>query len=424
MADLHETASKFIQLDHLDVVYDIERSYGNYFYDSKSNRALLDCFSFIASNPIGHNHPGLNDPDFEKKLLKVAKTKPSNSDILTEEYVSFLETFDRVLNPGKWFKRYFFVSGGTLAVDNALKTAFDWKHRTVARTTGKILQPNDMRVVYLTKAFHGRSGYPLTIMGNKQKSYLFPKFENWIEYDPTSAVTLEGVLYGQDISNVAAIVVEPYQGEGGDRLFPESFHERLREFADRYQIVLIYDEVQTGVGMSGKTWAFEHYGIVPDILCFGKKAQVCGIAVTDKILSCGGNVFEEKSRINSTFGGDLTDMVRCQRYLEVIESESLVENAKVVGEEILKNLLCLKLQFMGLVSNPRGLGLLTAFDLPTKELRNQFIQLCLKNGALVLGSGEQSIRFRPSLTFTVQDVKSLTSILSMSLDELAKGLNE
>lgn len=424
MADLHEKASKFIQLDHLDVVYDIERSYGNYFYDSKSDRALLDCFSFIASNPLGHNHPGLNDPDFEKKLLKVAKTKPSNSDILTEEYVSFLETFDRVLNPGRWFKKYFFVSGGTLAVDNALKTAFDWKHRTVARTTGKVMQPNDMRVVYLTKAFHGRSGYPLTMMGNKQKSYLFPRFENWVEYDPNSLVTLEGLLYGQDVSNIAAIVVEPHQGEGGDRFFPETFHKRLREFSDKHQIVLIYDEVQSGVGVSGKTWAFEHYGVVPDILCFGKKAQVCGIAVTDTILSCAGNVFEEKSRLNSTWGGDLTDMVRCQKYLEIIEAEGLVKNAEIVGAELLEALEHLKARFPGLVDRPRGLGLLTAFDLPTKDLRNQLIQLCFKNGALVLGSGEKSIRFRPSLNFTPQDVGVLVNTLSMSLTELGKSLSE
>ena len=154
---------------------------------------------------------------------------------------------------------------------------------------------------------------------------------------------------------VAAILVEPIQGEGGDNYFTEYFMLELRKIADCYDVMLILDEVQTGMGLTGKTWAYEHYNIIPDMISFGKKVQVCGVASTGKIDDIPDNVFKVKSRINSTWGGNLVDMVRSTIYMEIIKERNLIKNAQKVGNYFID-----KLSEIGL-NNLRGKGLMIAF---------------------------------------------------------------
>ena len=155
-------------------------------------------------------------------------------------------------------------------------------------------------------------------------------------------------------------------------------------------------------------WAHQHYGIIPDIVCFGKKTQVCGIMATRRLDESKVNVFNTSSRINSTWGGNLVDMVRSQRYLEIIEKEKLVKNAEKVGKYLLTELRAIEDPD---IKNIRGLGLFCAFDLKSKEERNQFIKGCHKEGLLILGSGEKSVRFRPSLNFSKQDVDQAIKLI-------------
>lgn len=425
MRDLHEIASKYILVDHLDMVYDPVKSVGNHFYDKKYNRYLLDAFSFIASNPIGHNHPKLSTSDFEEKLLQAAKINPSNSDILTEEYVEFLETFFKIAVPS-YFQNSFFIAGGTLAVENALKTAFDWKYRKLAQQGIKI-NYNNLKIAHFRNAFHGRSGYSLTLTNtaDPRKYDLFPKFANWPrltapaiheKYTNQQQETRDSMFYNQAIdvlerqgNELAAIIIEPIQGEGGDNHFTKTFHQNLRKIADEFDMLLIYDEVQTGVGLTGKMWAHQHYDVTPDIISFGKKMQVCGILSGEKVREVKNNVFEEKSRINSTWGGNLVDMVRAQRYLEIIAEENLVQNADTVG-----NYLLTKIKTLG-VENARGKGLMCAFDLPDTQARDEFVKRCVQGGLFILGCGTRSVRVRPSLTFSTEDVDNLIQIVSTSL---------
>lgn len=423
--DLHKIASNYILVDHFDMVYDIEKSIGNFLYDKKNNKLLLDAFSFIASNPLGHNHPKLCDPDFERKLLKVAKVNPSNSDILCEEYVDFLETFFSVAVPS-YFRDSFFIAGGTLAVENALKTAFDWKYRKLLERGIKV-NYNDLKVVHFKNAFHGRSGYCLTLTNtaDPRKYDLFPKFPNWPRL--TAPALHEKYSHGDQMvrdakflnnaldviecqgNECAAIIIEPIQGEGGDNHFSREFHKNLRWIADHKEMLLIYDEVQTGVGLTGKMWAHQLYDVVPDVISFGKKMQVCGILSGARVREVKNNVFEEKSRINSTWGGNLVDMVRSQRYLEIIKEDNLVENARVVGEYLLT-------QLKGLgVENVRGAGLMCSFDLPTTQERNAVVERCISNGLFILGCGTHSVRVRPSLTFCKTECDLLIDILKRSL---------
>jgi len=425
--NIHKILSKNILVDHFDIVLDLEKSQGNYIYDSKNKRKLLDCFSFIASNPIGHNHPKLNDKTFEKKLLRCAKTNPSNSDILSLEYGEAIETFARIAKP-KEFKHLFFVAGGSVAVENALKTAFDWKCGKL-RARGIEPEANKLEVIHFYSAFHGRTTGSLGLTNTDPIKYKdFPKF-NWPRfYAPTEGPNVEKELKKTKAAletyihrkkdTIASLVLEPIFGEGGDRHFPIEFHQFLREITLKNDIMLIYDEVQTGIGLTGKMWAYEHFGIVPDVVSFGKKTQVCGIMSTDRVDEVYSNVFNTSSRINSTFGGNLVDFVRCERYLEIIKEDKLVENAAKVGAYLLEILGGLHLQYPKLVSNPRGKGLMCAFDLPTTELRNKFVQAALKNELLLLGCGDRSIRFRPSLTFSAKEVDQVNLILEKVLKSI------
>jgi L-lysine 6-transaminase len=402
--------------DHYDVVYDIEKSHDVYLYDREHDRYLLDLMSFFASNPLGYNHPKLNIPEFEKSLLKVAKTNPTNGDFLTEEYSDFLDTFHNIAMPPE-FKYRFFISGGTLAVENALKAAFDWKIRKLLDRN--IFQnPDTLDVIHFKRSFHGRSGYSLSITKDNPLKYKFyPRF-NWTEFDvskPREQEDIESYI-NHNKNKVAAIIVEPIQSAGGDIHFNSYFLPFLRRLATQNDVMLILDEVQTGIGLTGKFWAYQHYGIVPDMVCFGKKLQVCGFMATDRLDEVKNHVFKESSRIDSTWNGNLTDMIRAKRYLEIIKEDGLVENANAVGKFLLSelsNLGSIK------VSGTRGLGLMCAFDLPTKQIRDTFIKDALnKQNLLLFGCGEKTIRLRPSLIFSKENVIEFISRVKTLLTDL------
>ncbi len=444
MSDVHRRASQHILLDHFDLIYDVDKSYGNYIVDKVTGKKYLDCFSFIASNPIGHNHPKLKDNDFERKLLKIAKTNPSNSDILTEEYVDFLETFNRIAVPRE-FKYKFFISGGALAVENALKASFDWKYKLLQHKQYSNIRENDLVILHFKHAFHGRSGYTLSLTNtaDPRKYDLFPKFD-WPRINIPDTIEFEArgqeciLKFNQDINKeiakytitnefwrdnnrIAAVIVEPIQGEGGDRHFPKEIHHILRKVCDDNDIILIYDEVQTGLGLSGKTWAYQNYGIVPDIISFGKKMQVCGILATERFDLVENHVFKEKSRLNSTWGGSLTDMVRAQRYLEIIEEDNLIENARDVGAFFLSyfnKVISQDKLLNDKIQNIRGIGLMISFDIAETNKRTEFINLCFDNKLFVLPCGEKSIRLRPSLTFSCVDSLRAISIIRKCLHKL------
>ncbi len=416
-------------VDGLDLVLDLERSRGPFVHCAKSGRDYFDVFSYFATNPVGHNHPGLLDPDFRERLGRVAIHKPSNSDFYTVEMARFVDTFSKLAIPPE-LPHAFFVAGGSVAVENALKVAFDWKaRRNLAAGRGEI----GSRVLHLRDAFHGRTGYTLSLTNTEpMKVAHFPKFD-WprienpmIRYphpereaeteaaEDLAIAEIEAAVraHGHDI---AALILEPIQGEGGDNHFRPRFFEELRRLADEHEFLLIFDEVQTGVGMTGKMWCFQHFGIAPDVLAFGKKTQVCGVLAGPRIDEVEDNVFRLSSRINSTWGGNLVDMVRFGRHLEIIEEEGLVENAARVGKVLLAELRGLMKDFPETVTSTRGRGLMCAFDLPDREARDRFLGRAYQNGLLILGCGPRSVRFRPTLSFTEGDVATAMKLVRQSL---------
>jgi L-lysine 6-transaminase len=219
--------------------------------------------------------------------------------------------------------------------------------------------------------------------------------------------------------DICAIIVEPVQSEGGDNHLRKEFLEQLRTLADENECLLIYDEVQTGVGLTGKFWCHEHFGenARPDIIAFGKKMQICGILAGPRVDEVQTNVFKVSSRINSTWGGSLTDMVRMTKILEIIQEDKLVENAAEVGK-YLQNCLQDLADKHQKISNVRGLGLLTAFDFQTKEMRDEFLKKGLENNVMFIGCGNSSIRFRPALLVEEQHVDAGIEVMEKILPVL------
>ncbi len=431
-SDVRRILSERMLVDALDFTLDLKRSEGAYIYDLKSNRKLLDFFTFVASMPIGLNHPKMLVPEFVDKLAYVAVNKPTNPDSLTPELADFVETFSRVAIPD-YLPHLFMIEGGALAVENALKAAFDWKIR---KNFATYKAERGRQIMHFTKSFHGRSGYTLSLTNTEPaKTDLFPKFD-WPRIDapalrfPLNEENLEAVEKAeahalsqmQDAvrkskDDIAAVIIEPIQGEGGDNHFRKEFFVALREFADENDMMLIIDEVQTGIGLTGKMWAHEHF-VRPDMISFGKKMQVCGFLCGTRIDEVKENVFKIPSRLNSTWGGNLVDMVRSARFLQIIEEENLVENARVVGAYLLERLEELQMEFPKMISNARGRGLFCAVDLRDSQERNDLRKKAFDRGLVILGSGERSLRFRPPLTIQKHEIDEGVNILRQSLKEM------
>ena len=413
--NVQDTLQKHILADGFDLTFDMEKSKGVYMYDAKHKRTYLDFFTCFASVPLGYNHPKMiHDEEFKKNLMLAALTNPSNSDIYTTQYAQFVETFDRVGIP-EYLPHAFFISGGAMAIENAIKVSMDWK---VQKNFQKgYTKEKGFKVLHFEHAFHGRSGYTLSLTNTQPvKTKWFAKFD-WPRVSlpqinfPYSDSNHEDLLSREALSiaqikkafevnkdDICAIIIEPIQSEGGDNHVRQEFLEQVRHLADENDAMLIYDEVQTGVGLSGKFWCHEHFGenARPDILAFGKKMQVCGILAGKKVDEIEDNVFHVSSRINSTWGGSLVDMVRSSKIMEIIEEDNLCENAAVVGEYLQSKLLKIA-DKNAIISNVRGKGLLTAFDFADKNSRDQFIKEGMKRGVMFLGCGENTIRFRPAL---------------------------
>ena len=418
-----------ILVDGFHVVIDLERSHGSVIVDALHGNEYLDCYGYFATLPLGHNHPKMKDEGFRRSLMTAALANPANSDIYSQEFAAFVKIFRTLAVPDD-FRYLFFVAGGALAVENAMKAAFDWK---IQKNRIRGIEGGGDKILHFKDAFHGRSGYTLSVTNtDPTKTEGFPQFDwpristPYIEFpidrgavakkEEAACAEIEAA-FDRDPAGIAAILIEPIQAEGGDHHFRPDFFSKLREYANRHEALLIFDEVQTGLGVTGTLWAYEQTSVTPDLICFGKKTQVCGIMSTRRIDEIETNVFHTSGRINSTWGGNLTDMVRCARYLEIIDEDGLVENAGIVGAHLKEGLNELSGDFAS-VTNVRGAGLLVAMDLPSGEVRNRVWQGCWDRGLAVLACGPRSIRLRPPLVFSEEQAAEALGTLREVLEDL------
>ena len=432
--NVHSTIGKHMLADGMDQVIDLKKSHGSWLVDARDGKGYLDLFSMFSSMPVGYNHPTLLEN--RERIAAAALNKITNSDIYSTQMAEFVDTVGRIAQPD-YLPYSFYVEGGALGVENALKTAFDWKVRkNLAAGKGE----KGSKVIHFTECFHGRTGYTMSLTDSPdpRKTLYFPQFD-WPRIDnpklhfPLTDESLEQVLkaeatainqiksaVAENPDEIAALIIEPIQGEGGDNHFRSEFLQELRALADEHEFMLIYDEVQTGVGLTGKMWAHQLFNSSarPDIIAFGKKMQICGIFAGERVDEVENNVFHESSRLNSTWGGNVVDMVRITLYLEIIAAEDLVNQAATNGDYLVAKLHDIQADFDGLVSNVRGRGLFAAFDLPDGTARDNLADLIIAEGALILGSGKKAIRFRPHLNITREEIDLADDIIRRAIARL------
>jgi L-lysine 6-transaminase len=429
-SEVFDVLKAHMLVDGFHLVMDLEKSKGSWIVDARTGRRFLDFYTFFATTPLGHNHPRLCEPEFERRLGAIAVNKPANSDIYTTAMAEWVQRFASFAAPS-YLPHLFWVDGGSLAVENALKAAFDWKVRKNLQA-GK--GEKGSKVIHFREAFHGRSGYTLSLTNtaDPRKYMYFPKFDWPRIINPKVTFPLEGAALAgvvaaeqeavnqilaavqQNPDDIACLIIEPIQGEGGDNHFRPEFFRKLRSLADAHEFLLIFDEVQTGFGATGRLWAHEHSGVRPDIIAFGKKTQCCGIAAGPRLDEVD-NVFQVPSRINSTWGGNLVDMVRGTRIIDVMEEEDLVGHCARQGARLLKGLQEIHRDFPGHTSNPRGKGLFCALDLASPELRSAAVATAQELGMIILSTGRQGLRFRPALNLTTEDLDLGVELLRQSL---------
>ena len=329
-------------------------------------------------------------------LLRVSKFKIVNCEFDTDEHDRFYEKFMEFGSRDGKFVNAHFCSTGALAVECAVKTAIYHSDK------------ENSKIASVRNNFHGIMSY-----GNVLTTRFLPvkprleKFSNnpWPNF--SSIGELIALLDYDD--SIVGVIVEPIQSTFGDNHLDYDFLKDLRHVCDEYKIPLIFDEIQTGFGSTGKTWFFEHTEIVPDILIFGKKAQVCGILVTKEFSS----IFDTKIKmLDTTWDADLVDMVRSTYIMDVIDKDNLMEKISLYGSQFIS-----KLNKLKSIKNVRGVGSLIAFDFEHKEDRDRFYMELYNNGMLCNPTGKKSIRLRPHLTATSEDFKKAYTLIKETLDE-------
>ena len=442
--NVHSMIGKHMLADGMEQVIDLNKSHGSWLVDARDGKEYLDLFSMFASMPIGYNHPLLLEN--KERLIAPTLNKITNSDIYSTEMAEFVSTMGRIAQPD-YLPYAFYVEGGALAVENALKAAFDWK---VRKNLAAGIGEKGSKIIHFKECFHGRTGYTMSMTDSPdpRKTMYYPQFD-WPRIDnptinfPLDEESLNKVIQAENTAvdqilealdknknEIAGLIIEPIQGEGGDNHFRCEFFQQLRQLAEEHEFLLIYDEVQTGAGITGSMWAHQQFNpnkcncdcnnsnTQPDIISFGKKTQVCGIFAGKKLDEVENNVFHESSRLNSTWGGNIVDMVRITIYLEIIAKEKLVENASLNGHYLLKKLQGIQEEYSDIISNARGRGLFAAFDLQDSEQRDSLVNLIISEGALILGSGKKSIRFRPHLTISKEEIDLADQIIRRAIARL------
>jgi L-lysine 6-transaminase len=400
-----------------------EKSHGSYLYDDSSDRKILDMFGFFSTLPLGYNHSTFKRQEYIDDVLSFGGIKPSTGRISSRYVDEFTDKFHRFANSKiNIFEKYFLIHGGGLAVENALKISFDWK-KIITRNNDR--NEEDLEVISFHEGFHGVTGYTISLSDNDLKTQGFPKF-NWPKFDapaisfsnpenPASAVRTEEDRSLNNIRNyirergsnkIASIIIELIQGGGGDRHISSYFILELRKICTENDILFIVDEVQTGFGVTGSVWYFEQIGVTPDLITFGKKAQISGVCINDKLIGMN-EALNVPGRLSPTWNGNIDDYIRCYHIINAYDEFGLISNAKIQGENILS-----ELKRIELFNNVRGKGFLIAFDFSDEETRNKFNQYCFDKGLLLLPMKDKTLRLRPNMAVTDDEIQQCLSIIN------------
>ncbi len=373
---------------------DFEKSHGSYLYDRKTDRELLDFFGMYASLPIGYNHPIFRSKSFIDEYMRVASFKVNNCEFVSDETLQFDKMFREFAGKGV-FEHFHYSCTGALAVEAAIKTCLAYKNY------------HQLNVVSFENSFHGINSYGGFVTSR------FPGADARLSGLPDAYSTkirpdIKEVNRILRTTDVTCLLVEPIQCSAGDIYFDEEFFKAIRRACDEYDVPLVFDEIQVGFGGTGKLWYYEHLGIEPDILVFGKKTQLSGIMAKEKY----GSIFSAKNsiRLEVTWDGDVSDMVRCKYIMKAYKAYGILGNVNKQSRALVEGLSGIED-----ILNLRNSGLIVGFDLPNVQKRDILVSELYKNGLSCNKTGQKSVRFRPNLNVSEEEIDHALKIIKETM---------
>ena len=350
---------------------------------------FLDFTSNIGSSPLGYGHPDILE--VRAKYAKIGIGKIAGQDFYCEEHAQ-ISTNLLSITPNNF--KLFLCNSGTEAVENSIKLAY------------KKMGPKP--AISCIGAFHGRTLGALTFTFSKpEHKQNFPEFAvKRIKFCTTDIdPEINAVEKLLKENKIAFIITELIQGEGGYKVASKKFIKTLRKLATRYSVPLILDEVQTGLGHTGKWWAFEHFGVKPDIMSVAKALQV-GATVYEKKFDP-----QQRGVLSSTWGGgDRISMAVGTRIIKVIKRDKLLENVTRRGQILKKGLV--EMSNKHGITDVRGLGLMLGIEFDSKKRRDKILEELFKRNLLTLPAGKKSIRLIPPLVISKEQVEQGLTIMN------------
>jgi L-lysine 6-transaminase len=420
--------SEFVIAEPYPFVLDISKGDGMYL-ETVDGQRLFDWAGYYGSKLIGHNHPGLYEPEYTKRLVVAANNKVANPDFLTKECLDYYQLLYRIapeIMKSDTLEVYA-VNSGAEAVENMMKYLVAKFNQKRAKKGGP---SGHRRFLYFDKAFHGRTVFALgvtqTIDPVATKDFLgltttgniklpFPSYSSDLSEEENlraaehSLQQVESALSLMS-DEIVGIIVEPIQGAGGHRVAIPQFFQGLSELAHKYDVYLGFDEVQTGLGATGKMWAIDHFNLPypPMAIATGKKFGNGVVYMVEPL--------EDVGVLDSTWGGSLADMVRVVREFEIVEQEDLISKAAIKGELLAKGLRELVSKYFPMVRNVRGLGLYQGISLDSTSRKARLIDVALTEyQTILLGAGSRSIRTRPNMSVNEDEIAHFITIFDQAI---------
>ncbi|MDR3689787.1 MAG: aminotransferase class III-fold pyridoxal phosphate-dependent enzyme [Fimbriimonas sp.] len=428
-AEMLAELNRYVIAQPYPFVLDLAKCEGMWMVTEDGQR-LFDWAGYFGSKLIGHNHPGLYDDAYTRRLVIAANNKTANPDFLTKYCLDYYRMLFRVAPEimRNDALEVYAVNSGAEAVENMMKyliAKFNQKRMNASRMA------SNRRFLYFDKAFHGRTVFALGVtqtidpVATKDFQGLttggnirlpFPVFDSGASsrQNMDNAVKaleqVESVL-GLMSDDVVGIIVEPIQGAGGHRVALPEFFQGLSRLAHQHNVYLAFDEVQTGLGVTGKMWAIDHFNLPypPMAIATGKKFGNGVVYMLESLDDIGV--------LDSTWGGSLADMVRVVREMEIVEQEDLIAQAATKGKRLAEGLCGLVERFHPVLHNVRGLGLYQGVSLDTPERKANVIEVARDRFQLILlGAGNRSIRTRPNLSVTEEEIDLFVDLLGKTIE--------